>query len=230
MNILSLFIHKLSDRIVRYAEYYRLKQLKHQLGHIENDTIFRIPDVCSCPEKIFLYKNTNVYAHAKFIISPKGKDGRFVMKDNSGAAEGLTVITGNHHRLVGILFKELMLTRTEDEDRDVIVEEDVWIGANVTLLSGVKIGRGATVGANSVCFKNVPPYSIVMGNPAKVIGFNYTPEEIIEHEKVLYDENDRLSIEKIQKIFIRNMNMKNNNEQGMSNNKLDDNQNFTPPI
>jgi len=51
----------------------------------------------------------------------------------------------------------------------IILEEDVWIGANVSILSGVTIGRGAIVGAGSVVTKNIEKYSIVAGNPAKII-------------------------------------------------------------
>jgi serine acetyltransferase len=83
----------------------------------------------------------------------------------------------------------------------VIIEEDVWIAANVTLLKGVVVGRGAIVGAGAVCRNSVPPYSVVVGNPAKVVGFKFTPEEIIEHEKKLYPEEERLPMETLQKNY-----------------------------
>ena len=201
MNKLSLLIHKFANRIKRYSDYYELDSLRCKLGYLDSTAIFKLPEVCSCPEKIYLYENTNIYEHAKFIISPEGSKGMFIMKKNSGAAEGLTVITGNHHRLVGRLFKELMFTREADEDKDIVVEEDVWIGANVTLLAGVRIGRGATVAAGAVCAKSVPPYAVVIGNPAKVIGFNYAPEEIIEHEKEIYPEEERIPLIRLEKAY-----------------------------
>jgi len=52
----------------------------------------------------------------------------------------------------------------------VIIEDDVWIGANVTILDGVKIGKGSVIGAGSVVTKDIPPYSIAYGVPAKVTG------------------------------------------------------------
>ena len=52
---------------------------------------------------------------------------------------------------------------------DVVISDDVWIGSNSVILSGVSIGRGAIIGAGSVVTKDVPPYSIVVGNPAKVL-------------------------------------------------------------
>ena len=90
---------------------------------------------------------------------------------------------------------------TQGARQNVVVEEDVWLGTNVTLLSGVKVGRGATVGAGAVVRSNVPPYSIVMGNPAKVIGFSLRPEEIIEHEQLLYPEEERLPLDKLEKNY-----------------------------
>ncbi|WP_207715004.1 CatB-related O-acetyltransferase [Clostridium estertheticum] len=62
--------------------------------------------------------------------------------------------------------------------KSVIIEDDVWIGFDAIILGGVKIGKGAIVGAGSVVTKNVLPYSIVAGNPAKVIKFRFSNEEI----------------------------------------------------
>ena len=52
---------------------------------------------------------------------------------------------------------------------DVIIENDVWIGENSIVLSGISICNGAVIGANSVVAKDIPPYSIAVGNPAKII-------------------------------------------------------------
>jgi glycosyltransferase family protein len=60
----------------------------------------------------------------------------------------------------------------------VIIMNDCWIGENVTILSGVTIGNGAVVAANAVVTSNVPAYAIVAGNPAKVIGYRFTKEQI----------------------------------------------------
>ena len=197
----SLLMQKLANRIQRYSDNYRLGILQRNLGYLDKTADFRLPDICSCPHKIYLYENTNVYEHATFIISPKGEKGRFIMKCNSGAAQGLTVITGNHQREIGVLVKDLIASREADEDKDVVVEEDVWIGANVTLLAGVKLGRGSTIAAGSVCMKSIPPYAIALGNPAVVVGFNYSPEEIIKHESTLYRESDRFSIDRLERNF-----------------------------
>ena len=65
---------------------------------------------------------------------------------------------------------------------DIIIENDVWIGANSTIMSGVRIGNGCVVGAGSTVAKDIPPYSIVAGNPAKIVKKRFTEDQI---EKLL---------------------------------------------
>lgn len=65
------------------------------------------------------------------------------------------------------------------------VEDDVWIGHGAILLAPCRVGRGAIVAAGSVVTRDVPPYAIVGGNPAKTIKMRFTPEQILEHERLL---------------------------------------------
>lgn len=60
-----------------------------------------------------------------------------------------------------------------------IIENDVWIGDRVTLMDGVHIGTGAIIGTGSVVTKNVPPYAIVVGNPARVLRMRFS-DSVIE--------------------------------------------------
>lgn len=173
-------------------------------------------------EKIIHYKNVassaTIASNVK-VVSPDylimgehsrlGKDavimngpyGEFIVKKNSGIAMGLTAICGNHVPVVGVLHVNVDAEMKEKIDVDhkyskpIIVEEDVWIGARVTLTQGVVIGRGAIIGAGSVVRTNVPPYAVVIGNPAKVVRFRFYLDQIIEHERALYEEKDRLSKE-----------------------------------
>lgn len=89
-------------------------------------------------------------------------------------------------------------------DRDVIVENDVWIGCNVTLLCGVHIGRGSTIAAGSVVNRNIPPYCIAGGVPARFIKFYWSIDEILSHEKKLYPIEDRFTREQLETIFKNN--------------------------
>ena len=58
------------------------------------------------------------------------------------------------------------------------VGNDVWLGANCVILKGCIIGDGAIVGAGSVVTRDVPPYGIAVGNPAKVVKYRFPPEEV----------------------------------------------------
>lgn len=60
-------------------------------------------------------------------------------------------------------------TSLDLQEKEVIIEDDAWIGASVIILRGVRVGKGAIVGAGSVVTKDVPPFTFVAGNPAKVI-------------------------------------------------------------
>lgn len=70
----------------------------------------------------------------------------------------------------------------------IIVEDDAWLGINALVLSGVTIGKGAIVAAGSVVTKDVPPYAIVGGNPAKIIRYRFTESIISKLQDVDFAE------------------------------------------
>ncbi|CAG8404981.1 unnamed protein product [Penicillium salamii] len=68
--------------------------------------------------------------------------------------------------------------------KEIHIEDDVWIGAGVTILGGVRIGKGSTVGAGSVVTKDVPPFHFVAGNPARIIRrIQSTMDESVDDSK-----------------------------------------------
>jgi len=72
------------------------------------------------------------------------------------------------------------VTREGVSKGDIVIDDDVWIGYRSTILSGVHIGQGAVVAAGAVVTKDVPPYAIVGGVPAKVIKYRFSPEIVEE--------------------------------------------------
>jgi len=65
--------------------------------------------------------------------------------------------------------------------RGIVVEDDVWVGAGVSVLDGVTIGRGSVVGAGAVVTTDVPPYSVVGGVPARILKWRKSPEAVKHH-------------------------------------------------
>lgn len=93
-------------------------------------------------------------------INGKCTIGKYVMM-----GPNCTVHTRNH------AFSDTtkpMMEQGFSEEKEVIIGDDVWIGSNVTILPGVKVGSHSIIGACSVVTKDVPEYAIVAGNPAKV--------------------------------------------------------------
>lgn len=131
-------------------------------------------------------------------------NAQIVIKKWFVAAHNLKIITGDHERRIG----RFCLSITEAEknhslglDADVVINEDVWAGMDVTILKGVTIGRGCTLCAGSVITKNTPPYAIVGGIPAKFIKFYWSVNEILKHESMLYSEEERFDRATLEKIF-----------------------------
>lgn len=121
--------------------------------------------------------------HAPVLMAAKSKIsiGNHVM-----FGPQVVIIAGNHNSSVVGRFMTTVHEKRLDDDIDVNIDDDVWIGARAIVLRGVNIGRGAIVGAGAVVTKSVPPYAIVVGNPARVLRFRWDVETIVAHESVLY--------------------------------------------
>lgn len=88
----------------------------------------------------------------------------------------------NHERLTTYMVRKNLEGKNFKEDLvskgAIVIEHDVWIGTHCVVLSGVTIGTGAVVAANSVVSSNVPPYAIVAGSPAKIIKYRFSEKTI----------------------------------------------------
>ncbi|MES1217890.1 MAG: acyltransferase [Bacteroidota bacterium] len=70
-----------------------------------------------------------------------------------------------------LIFEKGLQDNVDYNEKEVVIEDDVWIGFNVTILKGVKIGKGAIIGADTLIAENVPAFAVVIGNPARIIKY-----------------------------------------------------------
>ena len=169
-----------------------------KFGYLADSAKIEMPLYINNHTNVFIYDGSRIGPHSS-ILATRAK---FVMMKNSVAAGHLMAVTGNHERKIGRWLMSIKKKeKNVESDKDIIIHEDVWIGMNVTLLSGVEIGRGATIAAGAVVAKPIPPYCIAGGVPAKVIKFYWTVNEIIEHEKKLYKENERFTRNQLEEIM-----------------------------
>lgn len=106
-------------------------------------------------ENIFLGNDVIIEGNCAVWASKKSK---IVIGDNSGIAYGTMVVSSNHG-----FFKSKSYTDQEIKERDVIIGNDVFVGANCVIMCGVTIGKSSVIGAGTVVSKNIPANSIVVG-------------------------------------------------------------------
>ena len=117
------------------------------------------------------------------------------------AANVMFILSADHDitKISSYPFKSQLLSSKEMEGLskgDIIVESDVWIGYGAIILSGTHIGQGAVIAAGAVVTKDVPPYAVVGGNPARVLKYRFPPNIIDELMKIDYSKVSKDFVEK----------------------------------
>ena len=129
------------------------------------------------------YGQLNVYSFSG------GKDEFLNIGDYVSIASNVSFILGGNHNIHTFTtypLKNYLLNKPFNDSfskGSITIGNEVWIGFGATILSGVTIGRGAIVGSNAVVVKDVPAYSIVVGNPAKVVKYRFSEDVIKELQK-----------------------------------------------
>jgi len=93
--------------------------------------------------------------------------GNIILGDYCLIGPRVVMRTANHR----FEKKEVYIRDQGHQIADIVIEDDCWIGANVVILSGVRIGRGAVIGAGAVVTRDIPSMAIAVGVPAKVLKY-----------------------------------------------------------
>lgn len=118
--------------------------------------------------------------------------GDITIEDNVNVSESVKILTHEHE----IDFCQRDALRHGAINTPIVIRDNVGIGARAIIMPGVdEIGRGAMISTGAIVKKRVPPYAIVMGNPARVVGFRYPPAIIAEFEEENYPEEERIPLE-----------------------------------
>lgn len=116
--------------------------------------VFYFPENIKIKGNVLLGRNVFITARSEIKIGENSMIGPF------------TVINSGNHNFIDV---NNTINSQGHNPLPILIEDDVWIGANCSILSGVKIGKGAIIGAGSVVTKNIDDYSIAVGVPAKEI-------------------------------------------------------------
>lgn len=158
----------------------------------------RIDGVVDCFKKIKIGKGVIIKANTFFggeeigdfsyigqfsYVSDKVKIGRFC-----SLAAGVKIYSSNHNlnsvSTYPLYAKFYHDWKLDGQGKEILIGNDVWIGVNSIILPGVTIGDGAIIGAGSVVNKNIEPYAIYVGNPARFLRFRFTEGEIEQLRKI----------------------------------------------
>ncbi len=141
--------------------------------------------------KVFFWAKNNISIGNNFYIGRYSQIECDVEIGNNVMLANCVALVGrydHHYEQIGVPTRLASQIRDVDYNwkglqSKVIIEDDVWIGYGSIIMSGITIGKGSVIAAGSVVTKDISPYSIVGGNPARFIKSRFTKEEQILHDK-----------------------------------------------
>lgn len=132
-------------------------------------------------DHIYIGNHVHIGERASFIASRSC----IYIGNNVMFGPNVTIRGGNHRTDVVGEYMIRVKEKLPENDRDVIIQCDVWVGCNATILAGVTIGEGSIIGAGSLVTKDVPPYTVLVGSPALKQWERWNPQTIAHHKEIL---------------------------------------------
>ena len=166
-SLLDLRTYLHAFRLAHFSSYSHVRQVRRlQLG----EGVSMAPNVSfRNAERISIGAGSHLGEHS--VIWAGNSTGRVVIGEKCLFAPNVTVTASNY----GIVQGEVAIMDQPKDERDVVIGDGAWLGANVVVLAGVTIGEGAVVAAGAVVTKDLPAQCIAGGVPARVIGTRPLP-------------------------------------------------------
>ena len=177
------FVFRLIQKFVKWYKGREITQLLSQFGSKGDNVRLLTKGVIKGAENIHV-GNDVVLCEDLQLLTTRAK---IIIGNGVIVSSYTSIITGNHRTdLIGKRFVDAdeAVDKLPENDEDVIIEDDVWIGTHAIILKGVRIGTGSVIAAGAIVSKDVPPYSIYI-NRDKILP-RFTPEEIEQHERMLH--------------------------------------------
>ena len=176
---------------------WKINRLCRQMYSTGKNIYLTVPFSVSAPELISIGDYSKILGGFTFI----GTKGKLRIGNYTEISTDFTVVTDNHTPTVGIPYTFTGSLHINDKSQDIEVSDDCWIGTRVTLLPGSNIGRGSVIGACSLVNRPFPPYAVIAGIPAKIIGVKFDKAQILTHEQAVYPPSKRLSMSDLDNLF-----------------------------
>ena len=177
-------LSSLLERLQGFSEREKEEKLRRSFAYCGEDVHWSKNFITNGNSHMYIGDHTLIGPNCVFYAAMADlKIGKYVM-----ISPNVTMITGEHRTdVVGEYMRNLTNEqKLPENDQPITIEDDVWIGSNVTILKGTVIGRGSVIHAGAVVSGNVKPYTIYISNKLKVKRFN--DEEIAEHEAMLREK------------------------------------------
>lgn len=154
------FFYNILNTLLNYSPaFLRVFTYRLLLEHLGKKPLIDAYCYFRYPWRIYIGDFVSINRGVK-IFNSSLKNCKVIIGNNVRIGPEVKILGGTH---------DYNYLNLPDVGKDIIICDDVWIGCNAILLPGVNLGNGAVIGAGSVVTKNIPPWSIAVGNPAKVI-------------------------------------------------------------
>lgn len=167
---------RLHAELSRTRTWLRVKWNRYRFVRVGKDF--------SCGDSLFVFPNHVAIGDHVYIGRHSHLAGHITIGDYCLIASYVAFVGGDHPlNVIGYP----MRFSGGPHFVETVVESDVWIGHGAIILHGVRIGEGSVIAAGSVVTKDVAPFTVVAGNPARHVRDRFEPDQIVQHQRALID-------------------------------------------